>query len=134
LEDVDAVGRSPTGIRGYLGHYHADLLDRLACDICTGLGEVLSSKWSWWMGCWWLNRMGCWGFNLKCLTRGPQMAGCMPSCHKPGGGIGKDLLVEGMRWCREHGLHMIIHPDHQPLPGIRALAYPHESFYTFPNG
>ncbi len=142
VEDVDAVGEiARQAFRGYPGHYHADpRLDRSACD-------DLYVDWA---------RRSCSepeaadvmliaeqdgvpvGFlTLKCLdqeTADGRLYAVLPQTQ--GRGIGKGLLVEGMHWCREHGLlGMVISTQITNLASqvswARVGFIPHESFYTF---
>ncbi len=142
VEDVDAVGEiARQAFRGYLGHYHADpRLDRSACDdLYVDWARRSCSQPELADGMLVAEQDGVLvGFlTLKCLDQGTadgRLYAVLPQAQ--GRGIGKDLLVEGMRWCREHGLQaMIISTQITNLASqvswVRVGFTPHESFYTF---
>ena len=141
-EDADAVRQiAREAFRGYDGHYHADAhLDRAACDdlyvdwalrSCSQkdlADEVLIAEPEG-------ERLGF--LTLKMLETGDadgRLYAVAPRAQ--GRGIGQALLVDGLHWCREHGLRgMVISTQITNLASqgswVRVGFTPYQSFYTF---
>ncbi len=142
LGDMEAVRQvTRAAFRGYDGHYHADpRLDRSACDDLYVdwavrsfsqkdlADEVLIAEPKG-------ERLGY--LTLKKLETGDadgRLYAVAPSAQ--GRGIGQALLVDGLYWCRAHGMRgMVISTQITNLASqvswIRVGFTPYQSFYTF---
>ncbi len=141
-EDADAVRQiARDAFRGYDGHYHADArLDRAACDnlyadwalrSCSQkdlADEVLIAEPGG-------ERLGF--LTLKMLETGDadgRLYAVAPRAQ--GRGIGQALMIDGLHWCREHGMQgMVISTQITNLASqiswVRVGFAPFQSFYTF---
>jgi GNAT superfamily N-acetyltransferase len=139
VENVRQIARE--AFRGYDSHYHSDPhLNRAACDevyvdwavrSCTQkdlADEVLIAE----------PREGIQGFlTLKILETNDadgRLYAVAPRAQ--GRGIGQALLVDGLYWCREHGMQgMVISTQITNLVSqvswVRVGFSPYQSFYTF---